>query len=162
MSTINGLKPNMSVSWWPFLGSLCITLIGFILIIVVIILIKKHSNNSDHTKSMKQSITNRSKAVIKKDFLSQLKILKVFINKNPQKYQYIFFKLSEILRGFIEEYYHIQTLSKNKTELISADILVLDTILKYSYEIQFALRNASEGVISESVNLVNTYISNAT
>jgi len=161
MSTIHDIKPNMSIDWVMFGLSLCLSFICLILIVIVIYFFKKYKNSSTDVIKQVTIVPKRAKTNIKDDYLKQVIKLKKFADKNPDDWQYIFFKISEIIRSFIEEYYEISALAKTKTELADNNIVELNKVLLHSYEIQFALGVASRQLTDEVINLVEIYIKNA-
>jgi len=162
MSTINDIKPIIGVNLWLLSLSILLIILVIAWWIYYAKRLKRIQDQSSNNDQPKIVVKRRSKSEIKKDFILQIEELKQYLVKFPNEGSIILFRLSQILRGFIEEYYEIKALSRNKTELQEQHIEELNKVLMYSYEVQFAFHIVAPQLIVEMVNLVHSYIYNAT
>jgi len=158
MDTIHDLKPLETVDLGMFLFSAFI--VGSILFLIIVFVLIKLFKNRKRSTNLTPKVQPKPSS-IKEKYLTELQEVNKLIESDSYSQEIVFAKLSEIIRGFVYEFYSKETLPKTKSELSEYQIKELDQVIENAYRAIFEMNTPDLQTSKELSNLVAAYIKDA-
>lgn len=146
MKTDVKLQESFSYVKWPWIVLLAIA-VAILLTLFVVFLIKRNKNSKKDTFKI---VSPKDINSIKAKYLEQLSCIITEVNAGNIDIRTSYYKMSECIRGFIQEATGVNTKSLTLLDAKKMNMPVLERLLEEYYIPEFAYKSA--GDINKSIN----------